>query len=248
MKRLILLALLFSMSCQAKKAQSPATSDYLFRRAKEYFEKKKYNQSAELFKEFVFKYPLSDSVDAAQYYLAKSYKEAKNYDDAITEYIFLINTFPTSEYVAISYLELAECYMEKSKTISRDTESINEAKRYIEEFKSRFSDSPEMTKARELEKALYRRKGLKYLYIADTYLKIGQPRAADVYIDLVFEEFPEDDSLITAAKILKVRSYLLRKECDSARILFDDIGNLKDKGFQKSIKVLAKAIEKSCKK
>uniref|UniRef100_A0A7C2P2P9 Outer membrane protein assembly factor BamD n=1 Tax=candidate division WOR-3 bacterium TaxID=2052148 RepID=A0A7C2P2P9_UNCW3 len=248
MKRVFFLLLVFSLSCQARKAKAPETSDSLFNRAMEYFQRRKYSRSAELFKEFVFKYPLSDSVDAAQYYLAKSYKDAKNYDDAITEYLFLINTFPTSEYVANSYLELAECYMEKSKTISRDTESINEAKRYINEFKNRFPDNPQMEKVRELEKALYRRKGLKYVYIAETYLRIGHPEAADVYINLVFEEFPEDDSLVNAANLLKVRSYLLKKECDSAKVLFAEIKEANDKAFQKRINKTAKEIERKCKK
>ncbi|MDI6850641.1 MAG: outer membrane protein assembly factor BamD [bacterium] len=248
MKRAVFILLLFSLSCQARKAKAPETSDSLFSRAMEYFQKGKYSRSAELFKEFVFKYPLSDSVDFAQYYLAKSYKNAKNYDDAITEYLFLINTFPTSEYVANSYLELAECYLEKSKTISRDTESINEARRYIEEFKNRFPDNSQVEKAKELEKMLYRRKGLKYLYIAETYLRIGHPKAADVYINLVFEEFPDDDSLVTAAKLLKVRSYLLKKECDSAKVLFAEINGTKDKAFQNGINKIVKEIEKKCEK
>ncbi len=251
MVSLFLAFLMLFSATPSIKSKSQLISDVLFSSAMENFNKKKFSRAADLFKDFVFKFPLSDSVDMAQYYLARSYKEAKQYDDAITEYLFLISTFPFSRFVELSYLEIAECHLSKSKDISRDTEGIENAKKYIVEFKMRFPNSEYYGKAEELEKVIERRKGAKYLYIAETYLKIGEPRAGKVYIDLVKENYSYDDSLSTIVSLLLVESYILENKCDSANYVLEhlkEMGVDKNQIFSKKYNRVKRLLDRKCKK
>jgi outer membrane protein assembly factor BamD (BamD/ComL family) len=251
MKRFLIISLiLVSAACQSRKYRAPENPDFLFGQAMELFQNRKFTKSAELFRSFVFKYPLSDSVDDAQYYLAKSYKEAKQYDDAIVEYTFLITTFPASGYAGDAYLELAECYLNKSKNVARDTESLSEAKRYLGEFKVRFPNSSLMDKAREIELRILRLSGFKYIYIADTYLRIGEPKSADVYLNIAMQEFGNDDSIAVFAKILSARSLVMKGDCHAAKAIIEELEQSKsynDLGLKKQFNIAKKELSKKCK-
>lgn len=251
MKRLMIFVFIsvLTLSCQSRKYRAPENPEFLFNQAMELFNARKFSKAAELFRSFVFNYPLSDSVDDAQYYLAKSYKESERIDDATTEYLFLINTFPSSEFIEKAYLELADCYLVKSKNVTRDTESLSQAQSYLDQFKSRFPDSPLIDKAKELEKNIYRLKGLKYTYIAESYLRIGEPKSASVYLDIVQREFQDDDSLLTLAKILSAQGLAMIGDCDSARKIMKQLEQsnaYNDRRLESQFNKAKKELQKRC--
>lgn len=247
----ILILSLLSGIFKGKAEKEVVTPEALYSKAYSSFQAKKYSRAAELFKQFIFKYPLSDSVDNAQYYLARSYKEMKNFDDAITEYQFLITTFTTSEYVPEALLDLTECYILKNKNIGRDTEELTEALKYLNEFKLRYGSSPLMERAQQLERKITRFKGEKYLYIAKTYLDIGYPKSAEVYLDLLEKEYGNDQSLITSGKLLRILAKVEEGKCDSARFMYDELINSSQNPEnldKKELKRIKRIILKKCKK
>lgn len=247
----ILLIVLISGILKGKAEKKFVTPETLYSRACSYFQAQKYGRAAELFKQFIFKYPLSDSVDNAQYYLARSYKEMKNFDDAISEYQFLITTFTTSEYIPDALLDIAECYVLKNKNVGKDTEELSEALKYLNDFKLRYSYSPLMERAQQLEKKITRFKGEKYLYIARTYLDIGYPQAAEIYLDLLEREFSDDQTLVTGSKLLRIQAKVEEGKCDSARLIYSEIiksNQNPEPVDKKELKRIERIIAKKCKK
>ncbi|MEO0198100.1 MAG: tetratricopeptide repeat protein [candidate division WOR-3 bacterium] len=247
----ILTLILISGTFGKKAEKEIVTPDTLYSRAYSYFQARKYSRSAELFKQFIFKYPLSDSVDNAQYYLARSYKEMKNFDDAISEYQFLITTFSTSEYIPEALLDIAECYILRNKNIGRDTEELAEAMKYINNFKNRYSYSPLIERAQELEKRITRFKGEKYLYIARTYLDIGYPQSAEIYLDLLEKEFKDDEYLINSGKLLRIQAKVEEGKCDSARLIYSELttNSQNPESFDiRELKRVKRLMSKKCKK
>jgi len=249
MKFFIIALLFLAVDGKAKKGKGEISSEELYSQALRTFEAKRFRKSAELFQKFVFQFPLSDSVDDAQYFLAKSYKEAKDYENAITEYLFLITTFPTSERAPEAYLDLAECYLQKNKNIGKDTQDLLEALKYISEFKSRFPDSPLMDRARDLEYKINRIKGEKYLYIAKTYLNIGAPKSALVYLDLVQNEFENDEEMMKEALLLRAEAKIQQKNCQEAENLLKEVVSRfpSDKKVLSRVKSLERLKKKRCK-
>jgi outer membrane assembly lipoprotein YfiO len=250
MNLLIVLSLL-TVAVRNKSEKALESPSELYSRAMAHFQNRKFSKSAELFKQFVFRYPLSDTVDGAQFYLAKSYKEMKNYDDAITEYQFLISTFTTSKFIPEALLDIAECYISKAKNVGRDTEELSEALKYIRDFYFRYPDSPLKEKAKELETKIARLRGEKYLYIAKTYLDIGYPQSAELYLDLLEKEFPDDDSLLTQGKILRILSKIEEGKCGDAKSLYSELmesnPSLKST-TSKEIKKIDRTLKKKCKR
>jgi tol-pal system protein YbgF len=81
-----------SQSAPVSAAEEKAAYDQAFQALKEL----RYADAAEDFQAFLEKYPNSDYVDNAQYWLGESYYVTRNYDMALTAFETLIKRFPDS--------------------------------------------------------------------------------------------------------------------------------------------------------
>ncbi len=158
-----------------------------YKRAYEYFEKRDYNKSIELFKFFFNRHPGSELVDDAQFYYAESFYLLKIYDEALTEFQFLTVNFPNSEYAEKAILRKAQCLENISPLAQRDQTMTKGALEAYEEFivrypYSKYLEEAEVGKARVLEKL-----NQKILETAEIYLKMGRDRSAKIYLNSVIK-------------------------------------------------------------
>jgi len=91
---------------EAKRAYQLAYGDY---------QRGKYDLAITGFLDFIAKYPKSELVDNAQYWIAECHYSKKNYLDAIIEFENLIQKYPNSDKIAAAHLKKALAYLKLEK-------------------------------------------------------------------------------------------------------------------------------------
>ncbi|HEX12976.1 MAG: tol-pal system protein YbgF [Desulfurella sp.] len=92
---------------QTSATQSPTISpeDAEFKKAKELFDAKEYNQAIKAFTNFQKTYKNSKYNDQVLYYIADSYYNLKIYDKAIINFDQIVNTYPKSKFASMAMLK-----------------------------------------------------------------------------------------------------------------------------------------------
>ena len=90
---------------QTNGAEAPDTPDALYLKAKEQFDKGKYEVARNLFERFLERYGESEKADNAQFWIGEIYYREKWYEKAILEYQKVIETYPKGNKVRSALLK-----------------------------------------------------------------------------------------------------------------------------------------------
>lgn len=200
----------------------PDNPTALFEQAQAFYRQGNYTRAAELFQQFIYRYPTSGLADDAQFYLAESYFHAGDYDQAIVEYRFLIDNFPSMDYVPRAELRIAESYLRKSPPPELDQTDTEQAIRMLRRFLARYPDTPLADTARTLLKQAKEKLARKMLIAAITYRNLKMYEAEKFYLDLLLREYPESQAA-WEAKYYLAEYYLVQNQPDQATPLIYEI-------------------------
>lgn len=106
-----------------------------------YFREGDYRNAAAAFYDFTRRYPQSQLVPAAQYWLGNTYYAQRDYTNAIAAHQVVLDKFPNDSRAPEALLNIASCHIELK---NRDA-----ARTALETLVSRYPDSPAATTARE---------------------------------------------------------------------------------------------------
>ncbi len=97
---------------QKQVAQAKSDDVALYEQAKKALDEDKLKIARELFNKLIVKYPGSDKVDNAQFWIGESYYRSKWYQKAILEYQKVIEDFPKGNKIAGAYLKQGLAFAE----------------------------------------------------------------------------------------------------------------------------------------
>jgi outer membrane protein assembly factor BamD len=203
-----LAAFVFSVSlsgCALWKKKEPApTPQGLYENAMNFFNKKRYENSAEAFKKVKEEFPLSDYTLLAELRTADSYFFNKNYPEAIILYEEFKKLHPMHPEIPYTIYQLGMCHYKQMHTLDCDqseTEKAIEQFRYlIENFPQSSQTAVAGTRMQECLKQLAEHE----FYIGNFYFRIKRYKAALGRFQTLLQKYP-DSGLESKIKPLIVR-------------------------------------------
>ncbi len=190
-----LFAILLLASCAKKQVfigYSSAADQ--FNSAMKLYQKGHYEAAREGFKNVIYKFPMSEYVDDAQFYIAMSYMKQKNYESAINEFQFLIENYPYSDHIEEAVFRIAEAYYLKSLPPDRDQSDTRNAMQLAEQFLSQYPNSKFADDAREIIQKCRNKLALKMLVSVKTFINLEKYRSAEIYLDLFDRDYSDTDA------------------------------------------------------
>lgn len=97
---------------QKQAARAKSDDVVLYEQAKKALDEDKLKMARDLFNKLIVKYPGSDKVDNAQFWIGESYYRSKWYQKAILEYQKVIEDFPKGNKIAGAYLKQGLAFAE----------------------------------------------------------------------------------------------------------------------------------------
>lgn len=175
-------------SLQAKTASPEA----VFARAKEHFERRKYIDAMEGFREVIYNHPGTRLAAEATFYLGECYFRTKDYQAAVDEYARLLSDYPSSPYADDAQYMMTYGYIKQSPHYALDQKETGEkAKAAAARFFERFPDSDLAPEVRQLQSSIDEKLARKEYEAGKIYHKMKNPKSARIYFRYVTENYPE---------------------------------------------------------
>lgn len=178
---------------------------------------KKYEKARNEFNIVVKQYPASAYADSAQFYLAETYYKSNEYLTAAFEFSNVTRNYPSSKMAPEARFRIAECYAALSPRVQLDQANTKKAIESFQSFIDYYPDSPLVSKAEKEITTLRNKLALKDLEIAKLYMILGYYKAAEVYYDVILEQYHDSDVADKAA-IGKVKALLERHHDGEAKV------------------------------
>lgn len=168
-----------------------ATPEALFGRAKEHFERRKYIDAMEGFKEVIYNHPGTRMAAEATFYLGECYFRTKDYQAAVDEYTRLLEDYPTSPFADDAQYMIAYGYFKQSPHWALDQkETGDRAKAAAGRFFERFPESPLAPDVRQLQAKIDEKLAHKEYEAGRVYYKMKNSKSARIYFNYVLEKYP----------------------------------------------------------
>jgi outer membrane protein assembly factor BamD (BamD/ComL family) len=135
--------------------------------------------------------------------VAESYEKRAKYQDAYERWSLISSRWPTGEIGREALLAMARCKHAAYRGPKYDASDLVSAKSYYENFLARY---PEEAKKFEIEKRLEQiteQLAYKEYSIAEYYNRTGSNESADIYCDLVLEQWPQSTGAKRAKDIVE---------------------------------------------
>jgi outer membrane protein assembly factor BamD len=238
------LAALAWMGCAGGMPSIPDTPEDIIAKGDQYFERRKYYPSQELFKAFLSRYSGHERSDYAQYMLAESYFNMEEYALAAVEYRVLVTNYGYSEYVDEGYFREAMCNYNQSPKPQLDQTKAYEALSQFEQFVRVFSASPLVPEAEKHIAAIHEKLAGKEMENAAFYYKKKWYASALIYLDKIIAEYPGNVHWIEA-KYMKANILYARGERfeEAAALLREVIEYPGDLRVKKDAQILLRRME-----
>jgi outer membrane protein assembly factor BamD len=184
--------LLISISCNEFLKVTKST-DYEFKvkKAKEYYDKKEYGHSSQLYQELVNIYRGTNRADQIYYYLAKSFYGLKDYTLASHYFRLLIKEFPRSSYGEESQFLIGYCLYLDSPSPRLDQATTREAIDAFQLFLNIFPTSTRVAEANQLIDKLKEKLVYKSYLSGKLYYDLQDYRAAVISLTNCLKEYPD---------------------------------------------------------
>jgi outer membrane protein assembly factor BamD len=188
---LALAVLLVSASgCGQKRVFAP-TPEGEYEQANEFYQKEDYSKAIEALKQVIYKYPGSDLVEHARYYLADSYFLNEDYVLAADEFERLNREFPQGRFSDVALFKAALCYEKQSRRLERDQSETLKAIETIENLLSKYPNTEYADTAREHSRILKDRLAQKEYRTAMFYFDMKLYDSSIIYLKSMLENYPE---------------------------------------------------------
>jgi len=211
-KLLALLLLIVVLAGCGKKARREIPGpEESFRKAMNLFNRERYYQAQELFKDIALNYSGSAIIDSTKLYLGLTYYYMRDYLTAADEFQRVGQLYPTSPvaptaqyYLAMSYLEMAPSYaLDQKYTVK----ARDEFQRFLEDYNEHEWKLEARKRLEECRDKLARKE-----YAASLlYYKMSEYASCVLYSDEVLANY-YDTKWAAAAQLLKAKSYLALKD------------------------------------
>jgi len=212
-------ALFFSVvGCGTTPKQEIHSAEDLFRLAKNYYEKKKFEDAEKFFDLLKLQYPASQYADDAQYYLGEISFEKGDFIMAAFHYSSLRRYYPASEYCKQALFKTALSYYKLSPSFDRDQEYTYKAIEYLMEFQNTYPNDQLTLEANKYLKELRNKLAYRNFFTANLYYKWRSFNSALIYLDVVLTEYSDTDYIEDA--------YWLKFQIFAERGLFYDLEEL----------------------
>lgn len=207
---LILTAL---VSCGGKKTVAKLDAEDTFARGMEYFNKKKYVDAIDDFKEIIYNYAGTRVAAEASYYLGECYLKTKDYESAIDEYQHLTSDYPSSPFAEKGLYRMAFTYYKMSPHYALDqTETMDKAKSTLQLFFERYPEGSVLKEAQDLLLLVNEKLAHKDYESGIIYYKMKQYSSAKIYFESVIKDYPDSPWAEKSRKMLEQIEPLLKKQ------------------------------------
>ncbi|MBN2290189.1 MAG: outer membrane protein assembly factor BamD [Candidatus Glassbacteria bacterium] len=186
-------ATLYSLAffaCGPRKRFEP-TPEGEFEAAYDFYQREKYPGAIERFKQIIYKYPGSDKVEEARYYLADSYFNNGEHQLAADEFERLNREFPQGRYAEVAMFKAALGYEEMSRRIERDQTETTKALETLELMLAKYPNTTYADTADVHIHKLKDRLAEKEFNTAMYYFKRKFYDSSIIYLKSVLETYPE---------------------------------------------------------
>jgi len=189
MRYLIIFLFLVLSACASTSVRVFDTPEDQYEYARGLYDQEKFGSAVEAFQTVIFRFHGTSLADSVTYYMGMCYYNMKDYILAIGEFKRLQINYPSSPLADDADYMVSYCYFfDAPRSIGLEQDGIKDAIRSIQNFFEDFPDSPYRDNARRLLDSCYARQAHKDYKNGDVYYRIGDYRAARIYLeDLVIK-------------------------------------------------------------
>lgn len=192
MRYLIILAIALSIACASGEVKLFQTPEDQFEYAKKLYAEKKYEKAAEAFQTVIFRFHGTSLADSVAFYIGQCYYSAEDYILAVAEFKRLLQNYPNSPLADEAHYFVAKSYFNDTPdNVGLEQDGISDAISTIENFFEDFPNSPFRQNARDLLDSCYARLAQKNYRNGEVYFKIGDLRAARIYLEEVVTDYTQ---------------------------------------------------------
>lgn len=179
--------------CQQSYQKILKSSDleYKYRKAKEFYDKEKYQKALPIFEELITLYKGTKSIDEYYYLYAMCHFEMGTYLIAAFHFKNIYDSYPFSQYAEESLYRNAMCYDNLSPRVSLDQSNTQKAIEYYQLFVNSYPDTDQMEACNSAIKRLRRKLEIKDFKSAELYYKTFRFKAAAVSFENLLEKYPD---------------------------------------------------------
>ncbi len=186
----LLAALSAAPGCAPRKTYAP-TPEGEFEAAYDKYQKGNYSTAIDDLKQLIYKYPGSDLIEQARYYLADAYFQRQEYLLAASEFERLNREFPQGQYADESIYKAGLSYAELSRRPERDQNETQRALDLFETLLAKYPSTEFADEARAEIAKLQDKLSVKQLMTAKYYFKRQAYDAAIIYLKDLLAANPE---------------------------------------------------------
>lgn len=165
--------------------------DLVYEKALEYYQNEKWQRASTLFEGIQHYYAGSTREDSISFYNARCKYKNRDYDTASTLFDDFRRKFGRSPFIEDAEGMYAMCFYHLSPAPSRDQTMTGQALIAINEFISRYPQSPKVDDFRRINDELTERLHEKAYINAYTYYKIGRYKSAITALKNALRQYPE---------------------------------------------------------
>jgi len=189
----MLVSLLF-YACGPRKRYDP-TPEGEFEAAYDAYQREKYPSAIERFKQIIYKYPGSDKVEEARYFLADSYFNNGEHQLAADEFERLNREFPQGRYAEVAMFKAAMAYDKMSRRTERDQSETIKSMETLELLLAKYPTTDYADTVKTHIRRLKNRLAKKELDTALFYFKRKFYDSSIIYLRSVLDTYPESEVL-----------------------------------------------------
>lgn len=199
----------FLSSCAESytKVQKSTDVNYKYKKAVEYYNKKRYYQAIPIFEELIGLFKADKRAEDLYYYYANAEFLQKNYIIAGYHFRRFTEIFPESKYTEECLFKWAESYAKQSSDFDLEQENTASAIDAYQIFINAYPNSERVKDCNVKIDQLRRKLELKSLSIAQLYYKTQNYRAAALSFKQTLQEFPDIDEAAELHYMI-VKSYI----------------------------------------
>jgi len=209
LKKLLLLVPLVICLCgcpslwKISATEKGLTPDEMFNRAEKLVKEKSYDDAIETLERLKSAHPDYSKIEDVYLKIADAAFEKGAYENAASKYYQFIELYPASKKAPTAKFNVAMCYFKQIKGTDLDSRVIQQA---VDAFKA-VADDPNAgewaKKAKEKTTECLRKLAEKELYKANTYISVGNYKAARVAAQRILDEYAKVGLDEKAQKLLK---------------------------------------------
>lgn len=211
-----LMLLLTIISCGGKKTMAKLDAEDTFARGMENFNRRKYVEAIDDFKEIIYNYSSTRIAAEASFYLGESYLLTKDYESAIDEYRHLTTDYASSPLAEKGLYRMAYTYFRMSPHYALDqSETGEKARSILQLYFERHPQGTSRAEAEELSRQVNEKLARKDYEAGMIYYRMKEYPSARIYLQGVAGEFSGTQWAAKAEKMLQVLEPLIEKSAVS---------------------------------